>query len=91
MLVDMDVTDPDRYDEYKALAGPAVEQYGGRYIVRGGASEVLEGDRTYHRTVVIEFPDADSARNWYHGPEYTRARGVRATAAIGNFLLVEGA
>ncbi|HEX5586493.1 MAG TPA: DUF1330 domain-containing protein, partial [Acidimicrobiia bacterium] len=69
VLVDMDVTDPARYDEYRALAGPSVAQYGGRYLVRGGASEVLEGDRVPNRTVVLEFDDLDAARRWYASPE----------------------
>ncbi|HEX3454450.1 MAG TPA: DUF1330 domain-containing protein [Gaiellaceae bacterium] len=90
VLVDVDVTDPDRYDEYRPLAGAAVEQYGGRYIVRGGMSDVLEGDRVPGRLVVIEFPDADAARRWYDSPEYRHARDVRAGAAVGSFIVVDG-
>ena len=91
VLVDVDVTDPDRYDEYRPLAAASVEQYGGRYLVRGGASEVLEGDRIPNRLVVLEFADADSARRWYHSAEYAVARSVRAGAATGSFILVDGA
>ena len=90
VLVDVDVTDAERYDRYRALAAPSVEQYGGRYIVRGGASEVLEGDRVPNRLVVLEFPDADAARRWYHSPEYVEAKATRAGAAVGSFILVEG-
>ena len=86
----VDITDEDKYGEYRALAGPAVPQYGGRYIARGGATEVLEGQLDPQRAVIIEFPDADSARRWYSSPEYTRAREARAGAATGSFLLVEG-
>ena len=90
VLVDMDVTDPEQYDRYRPLAGASVEQYGGRYLARGGASEVLEGDRTPKRLVVLEFPDAEAARGWYHSPEYTEAKATREGAATGSFILVDG-
>lgn len=90
VLVDVEVTDAEQYDRYRMLAAPSVEQYGGRYIVRGGASEVLEGDRVPQRLVVLEFPDADAARRWYHSPEYGEAKATRAGAATGSFVLVEG-
>ena len=90
VLVDMDVTDPERYEDYKARAGPSVEQYGGTYIVRGGEWEVLEGERVPNRVVVLEFPDAEAARRWYTSSEYSAARAVRAGAATGSLILVEG-
>ena len=90
VLVDVDVTDAGRYDEYRALAAASVEQHGGRYLVRGGASEVLEGERVPNRLVVLEFADADAARAWYHSAEYGEARATRAGAATGSFILVEG-
>lgn len=91
VLVDVDITDPDAYDAYKPLAAAAVEQYGGRYLARGGASEVLEGDRVPGRLVVLEFPDADAARRWYRSPEYGKAKDARAGAATGSFIVVDGA
>jgi uncharacterized protein (DUF1330 family) len=90
VLVDIDVTDPGQYERYRPLAAASVELYGGRYIVRGGASEVLEGDRVPHRLVVLEFPDADAARRWYASPEYAEAKATRAGAAVGSFILVDG-
>lgn len=90
VLVDVEVTDAEQYDRYRPLAAATVEQYGGHYVVRGGTSEVLEGDRVPHRLVVLEFPDADAARRWYHSPEYGEAKATRAGAAIGSFVLVEG-
>ena len=89
VLADIDVTDPARYEEYKALAGPSVEQYGGRYAVRGGTVQVLEGDWPTGRFVVLEFPDADTARRWYSSAEYSEARSVRQEAATARLLLVE--
>lgn len=90
VLVDVEVIDAERYDRYRPLAAASVEQYGGRYLVRGGASEVLEGDRVPQRLVVLEFPDTDAARRWYHSPEYGHAKATRAGAALGSFVLVEG-
>jgi len=90
VLVDVDVTDAEQYDRYRSLAAASVGQYGGRYLARGGASEVLEGDRVPHRLVVLEFPDADAARRWYRSPEYTEAKALRDGAATGSFILVEG-
>ena len=90
VLVDVDITDTDRYDQYRPLAAASVEQHGGRYLVRGGASEVLEGDREPHRLVVLEFADADAARAWYNSQEYGDAKATRAGAATGSFILVDG-
>jgi uncharacterized protein (DUF1330 family) len=90
LVVDVDVTDPSQYDEYRPLAAASLEQYGGRYLARGGTTEVLEGDRVPNRVVVVEFPDADAARRWYHSPEYQHAKATREGAAIGSFILVEG-
>jgi uncharacterized protein (DUF1330 family) len=90
VLVDVDVTDAAQYDRYRPLAAASVEQYGGRYLARGGATEVFEGDRVPSRLVVLEFPDADAARHWYHSAEYQEAKTVREGAATGSFILVEG-
>lgn len=90
LLVDCEVTDPARYDEYKKIAPAAIAKYGGRYLVRGGATTLLEGDWQPERIVVLEFPDADTARRFYDSPDYRAARGVRAGAANMKMLLVEG-
>ena len=90
VLVDVAVTDTEAYDRYRPLAAASVEQHGGRYLVRGGESEVLEGDRVPNRLVVLEFPDADTARGWYHSVAYDEAKAVRAGAAVGSFILVHG-
>jgi uncharacterized protein (DUF1330 family) len=91
VICDIDVTDPDAYERYKALAGPSVAAQGGTYLVRGGATEVLEGDRKPNRVVVIEFPDGDAARAWWDSPEYREARAIRAPAATASVIVVEGA
>jgi uncharacterized protein (DUF1330 family) len=89
ILADIDVTDPARFEEYKALASAAAEQYGGRYTVRGGAVEVLEGTWPTHRFVVLEFADGDAARRWYASPEYRAARAVRQESSTARLVLVE--
>ncbi len=91
VIVDADITDPDRYASvYAPLAGPSVEAAGGRYLARGGRTVVLEGDRQPHRTVIIEFPDLDAAQAWYDSPAYVEARAARAGAANASFIAVEG-
>lgn len=90
VLVDMQVTDPEQYRGYMALSGPAVEAAGGRYLARGGPTEVLEGERQPNRTVILEFDDAEAARAWYGSERYRQARAAREGAAIGSLILVEG-
>jgi len=90
LLVDCEVTDPARYETYKKLAPAAIAKYGGRYLARGGATTLLEGDWRPNRIVVLEFPDADTARRFYDSPEYRAARAERAGAANMKMLLVEG-
>ena len=90
VIVDMEVTDPERYAAYRELAGPAVEAAGGRYLARGGTTAVFEGDRVPHRIVILEFPDLPTARAWYDSPAYLEARTARQGAAVGSFIAVEG-
>ena len=90
LLVDCEVTDPARYENYKKLAPPAIAKYGGRYLVRGGATREMEGDWHPKRLVVREFPDAETAARFYDSPEYRAARAERAGAAKMNIILVEG-
>jgi uncharacterized protein (DUF1330 family) len=90
LVADVEVTDPARYERYKALAQAAIAKYGGRYLVRGGAHETLEGDWTPRRMVILEFPDMAAAKRFYDSPEYGEARAARAGAANGRFVVVEG-
>jgi uncharacterized protein (DUF1330 family) len=90
LLVDSTVTDPERYERYKQLAPLAIAKFGGRYLVRGGEATRLEGDWQPNRIVVLEFPDAQTARRFYESPEYSAARAERAGAANMNMVLVEG-
>jgi uncharacterized protein (DUF1330 family) len=90
MIVDVEVTDPQQYDKYKAVAPAAIAKYGGRYLVRGGAHTSLEGSWRPNRIVLLEFPDVEAAKRFYDSPEYREARALRANAAKGNFVVVEG-
>jgi uncharacterized protein (DUF1330 family) len=90
LLVDIGVTDPTRYEDYKRLAQAAVAHHGGRYLVRGGETVVLEGTWQPNRVVVLEFPDLQRARAFYDSPEYRAARKARAGAATMNMIAVAG-
>lgn len=91
VIADIEVTDPEAYGRYRELSGPAVAAYGGRFLIRGGRTEVLEGDWQPHRVVVLEFDDEPSAQAFYHSPEYAEAIKIRQSAATSSFILVEGA
>ena len=90
IIVDIDVRDPAGYEEYKKLAGPTVEARGGKYIVRGGKTEVLEGDWQPKRIVVLQFPSMDEAKAWLNCDEYREPRTMRHRTAKTNMILVEG-
>jgi uncharacterized protein (DUF1330 family) len=90
LIVDCEVTDAERYEAYKQLAPPAIEKYGGRYLVRGGDVGLLEGDWRPNRVVVLEFPDVETAKRFYASPEYSSARAKREGAARMNIVVVPG-
>lgn len=85
-----EVLDPERYDEYKVKAAASIHAAGGRYLVRGGDVEVLEGDPPAGRTVVLEFPSMQAASDWYHGDEYSAIRRIREGAARARMYVVDG-
>lgn len=86
----VNVTDPEKYQEYAKLAGPANEKYGGKFLARGGKTEVLEGKFPFGRLVVNEFPSVDAARKFWHSVEYQAARQKRLTAADFHMVVTEG-
>lgn len=90
VIVDAEVTDPAKYEDYKKLSPGAVAKHGGRFLARGGQTAVLEGDWRPNRVVVIEFPSIEQARAFYTSVEYTAARRARAGAADFNMVAVEG-
>ena len=85
-----DVTDADQYELYKAQAAPVVAAHGGSYIVRGGEIDVLEGGAPVGRTVILEFPTMQAARDWYDSDEYQAARTLRENAGRVSAYIVGG-
>ena len=90
VIVNVDVRDSARYAEYIKLAPPTIAQHGGRYLVRGGRAEKLEGDVAVNRIVILEFPSFERARAWYDSEGYQIAMVVRHSASNGSLILVEG-
>ena len=91
LIVEAKVSDIAAYEIYKGLAQTAIARYGGRYLVRGGAAEILEGRWTDNpRLVVVEFDSAEQAKACYRSPEYQAARKAREGAAEMNMLVVAG-
>ena len=84
------ITDLVAYERYKAMAPPSIAAYGGRYLVRGGPCEVLEGSWCPPRLVVLEFPDQARARAWWHSTEYAAAKALRQACARSEIILIEG-
>ena len=91
VIAEVNVTNPDLFAEYRKLVPPTIEKYGGRFVVRGGATETKEGGWSPPRIVVIEFPSMDQARKWYHSAEYADPLAMRLKAASTKLILVEGA
>ncbi|HQU26480.1 MAG TPA: DUF1330 domain-containing protein [Acidimicrobiales bacterium] len=90
VVFEIEVSDPERYERYKALSGPAVAAAGGRYLARGGRTASLEGAAAPSRSVVIEFDSLEAAVAWYEGEAYTAARALREGAATARAYVVEG-
>jgi uncharacterized protein (DUF1330 family) len=89
-IVRVKISDEDRYAEYRPGALASLEPYGGRYLVRGGATECVEGSWDVDRTVVIEFPSLDQARAWYRSDGYQQVAAIRREASTADIVLVEG-
>ena len=91
VIVEIDIVDPVGYAGYKKLAGATVEKYGGKYVVRGGKTEVLEGDWNPKRIVVLQFDSIPRAKEWLNCDEYREPRKMRHRTAKTNMIVVEGA
>jgi uncharacterized protein (DUF1330 family) len=90
VIADVDITDAQRYADYTAQVPSALESNGGRFLVRGGATEMIEGDWLPGRLVIIEFPSMDAAQRWYDSPEYQAILGIRHEAATARIILTDG-
>ncbi len=89
-IADLDVTDPKGIEEYRQGVPATIAKYGGRYLVRGGASTKLEGQWEPKRLVVLEFPTMEQAKRWYESPDYRELKALRFKTAKTNLVLVEG-
>jgi uncharacterized protein (DUF1330 family) len=90
LIADVDVTDAAAFEEYRTKVPATEERYGGRYLGRGGATKVLEGDWEPHRLVILEFPDMASLMNWYNSPEYAPLKAIRERSAKTRIITLEG-
>ena len=90
VIYQAEILDAEGYEEYKRHAAPTVAAAGGRYLVRGGEAEALEGDLPGGRTVVVEFPTRRAAIDWYRGEAYTAIRKLREAAARATLYVVDG-
>jgi uncharacterized protein (DUF1330 family) len=90
-IAEVEVTNPSGYEAYRPLAGASIAQYGGKFLARGGTTELLEGSPEPARVVVIEFADVAAAKRWYNSPEYQEALKIRLANSTGRVLIVEGA
>ena len=91
VIVEVQINDPAAYEEYQKLTPAAIAAYDGKFIVRGGKTESLEGDWNPQRIVILEFPTVERAKEWWNSPEYTKAKTIRQSAAKTKMLVVEGA
>ena len=90
VIVDVEVLDASAYEEYRLQTPAAVAAYGGRFLVRGGRTEVLEGDWTPKRLIVIQFESIERAKQWLDSPEYRAIKGIRHRTAKSNMVVVDG-
>jgi uncharacterized protein (DUF1330 family) len=90
LIADLEVFDAETYEEYKQKVPATQREFGGRYIGRGGATKVLEGDWQPNRLVIIEFPDMESLLGWYNSPQYAPLKAIRERSARSRLIALEG-
>jgi len=90
IVVEVEVEDPVRYEDYKKMVPPSLEAFGGRFLVRGGKVETLEGAWTPNRLVIVEFPSVERAKAWWSSAEYAEAKALRQATAKTKLIVVEG-
>lgn len=90
VIANVEVIDAATYERYRKDVPATIEKYGGRFLVRGGAVQALEGPFVPKRIVVLEFPSVERAKAWWDSPEYRPLRALRQSASRGDLLVVEG-
>ena len=89
-IVQINVTNQENYKDYLNRVTPIVDKFKGEYIVRAGKFEVMLGEWNYSRTVVVKFPDYETALSWYNSDEYAPIKKIREENSNGNFIIIEG-
>jgi uncharacterized protein (DUF1330 family) len=91
VIAEVTITDPPGYDAYRQMVPATVAKYGGKFVVRGGQLEMLEGNWAPKRLVVIEFENAERAKQWWASEDYREAKALRQRTAQTNMIVIEGA
>jgi len=90
IIIDVIMRDVARMEAYKKLVPATLASFDGKFIVRGGSTEVLEGDWNPERIVIIEFPSMEKARAWWSSDDYAPAKSIRQSAAVTKMIMIEG-
>ena len=90
IIVNVEVTDPTRYADYTRVVGDSLLPYGGRFLVRGGKAETLEGSLEPKRVVVLEFPSLERAKAWWSSEEYREPKAIRQRSSTTDMIVVDG-
>ena len=90
LVADIEITDPAAFEGYRNTVGESIAAFGGRYLARGGRTEIAEGDWTPRRLVILEFPTMERLKAWYDSPLYAPALALRKRSTNSNLVMVEG-
>lgn len=90
IIVDITIHNAQNYEGYKKLTPASIAAYDGKFIVRGGEAQILEGTWQPGRVVILEFPTVEKAKQWWASEEYARAKAMRQASAETQMILVEG-
>jgi len=90
VVVEVEITDPERFKDYQAMVPATIAAFGGKYLVRGGEVETLEGSWNPSRVVVLEFESVEQAKRWWDSDEYREARDLRQATSNTNMIVVQG-
>jgi uncharacterized protein (DUF1330 family) len=90
VIADIEILDSAGFEEYRRQVPATIAAHGGRYLARGGATEVLEGAWSPKRCIILEFPDMDRFRAWWSSPEYMPLRAIRERATKSNLIVTQG-
>jgi len=90
LVADMEILDPEAYEEYRSRVSAVIESYGGKYLARGGPVQVLEGDRSLHRVVIVEFSSLEKLNEFYRSTDYGVLKELRKLTSKSHIFSVEG-